>query len=70
MVERFLTVHDFFEIGDSPDTKLKSSALGIHTVSNLAGRFETKDVFEIEKKCVLLPYRQCFVAVPLSTNSG
>ena len=67
VLEQFLTVSDFFQIGDSPQTILKSSDLGIVKVSDLSGRYETRNVVDIEKKCVLLPYKQKFVLVPLSS---
>ena len=69
VVERFLTEVDFFKIGDSPENTFKSSTLGVVKVTNLAGRYEQKEISEIEKKCVLLPYRDSFVVVPLSTSS-
>ena len=67
VLEQFLIVSDFFQIGDSPQTVLKSSDLGIVKVSDLSGRYETRNVVDIEKKCVLLPYKQKFVLVPLSS---
>ena len=66
-LEQFLTVSDFFQIGDSPQTILKSSDLGIVKVSDLSGMYETRNVMDTEKKCVLLPYKQKFVLVPLSS---
>ena len=69
VVERFLTEVDFFQIGDSPENTFKSSTLGVVKVTKFAGRYEQKEMSEIEKKCVLLPYRDAFVVVPLSTSS-
>ena len=55
-----------FQIRDSSQTILKSSDLGIVKVSDLSGRYETRNVVDIEKKCVPLLYKLKFVLVPLS----
>ena len=56
---KFQRVADFFMY------PLQSSALGIVRVSDICNRLEVARVSQIACKCVLLPFRQEFVVVPL-----
>ena len=66
VVQQFLSVSDFFEFGDSPESMFKSSNLDVVKVSNLSRHFETRNLTEIRRKYVCFPYKTKFVLVPLS----
>lgn len=60
LVERFTSTADFFLY------PLPSHDLGIQEVSVLAGCFEVHSLQEVKFKCVVLPFRTKFVAIPLT----
>ena len=59
LIEYFSTVQPFFS------HPLPSSNLDIHKVSQLSGIINCVSLTEVTKKYVRLPYRNCFVVVPL-----
>lgn len=56
---RFLQCENFF------DYPLPSSDLGIYSVCRLSGRLEKICITDVTTKCMLLPYRDTFLAIPL-----
>ena len=58
-INYFSTVQPFFSYS------LPSSNLDIHKVSQLSGIINCVSLTEVTKKYVRLPYKDCFVVVPL-----
>ena len=58
----FERTRDFFE------TPLSSSLLGIHRVSDLGVQLHIAKLSEIQSKCVLLPYKRDFIAIPYTDS--
>ena len=63
VLEYFQFIADFF------DYPLKSEKLGIHRVSDLGGQLCTVTLSEIHSKCVLLPFRDLYVVIPLTLKN-
>ena len=69
VLEYFQFIADFF------DYPLKSEKLGIHRVSDLGGQLDctgqlcTVTLSEIHSKCVLLPFRDLYVVIPLTLKN-
>lgn len=59
VVEKFRNVTDFFKY------PVSSGFLGIHSVCDPCGLVEVVPVSEITSKCVLLPYCNKYVSIPL-----
>ena len=59
LIEYFSTVQPFFSY------PLPSSNLDIHKVSQLSGIINCVSLTEVTKKYVRLPYKDCFVVIPL-----
>ena len=58
----FRRTRDFFE------TPLSSSLLGIHRVSDIGVQLHVAKLPDIQSKCVLLPYKRDFIAIPYTDS--
>ena len=62
VLERFSRTSAFFGY------PLSSSQLGIVKASGLSGHLQTARISEVQRKCVLLPYKRKYVLLPLSSK--
>lgn len=67
-LENYIVYVEFGRTRDFFDTPLSSSSLGIHRVSDVGTQLHVAKLSDIQSKCVLLPYKRDYIAIPYTDS--